>query len=127
MLITGKEYFIKKLCSEELQSLQAFEAFTANILISLYKNLGLIRVGVEKVLRRIAVEALLMLRRKDFTKASGSLQLRASQEVLKLSFLLWMIADIDTNSFLLNDTENAFNSINCKVRLPVWNSRWPYS
>lgn len=103
MLITGKEYFIKKHCSEELQSLQAFETFTANKLISLYKNLGLRRVGVEEVLRRIAVEAVMVLRRKDFAKASGSLQLRASQEVLKLPFLLWMIADIDTNAFLLND------------------------
>ena len=90
MLITGKEYFIKKLCSEELQSLQAFEAFTSNILISLYKNFktSLRPVGIEEVLRGIAVEAVMMLRRKDFTKTSGSLQLRASQEVLKLSFLL---------------------------------------
>ena len=53
--------FIKKIYSEELQSTQSLEAFTANRLILLNKNPGLRPIGVAGVLRRIVRKVFIML------------------------------------------------------------------
>ena len=65
--------FIEKLCSEELQSVKAL---TPNRLIRSHKNPGLRPIGSGEVIKRIAGKAVMMLFKKDVTKAAGSLQLR---------------------------------------------------
>ena len=64
---------IKKLCSEDLQSTQFLEAFTANRLIPLDKNPGLRPIGTGEVLRRIADKVVMMLCKNDVRKGAGSL------------------------------------------------------
>ena len=62
----------------------------------------------------------MMLWKKDFTKAAGSLQLSAGQDVgakAAIHARSKIFADVDMNAVLLIDAENAFNSINHKVIL----------
>ena len=61
--------FIKKLCSEELQSAQSLQTFSVNRLIPLDKHLGLRSIGFGNVLRRITARVVMMLYKKDVTKA----------------------------------------------------------
>ena len=111
--------FIKKLCSEE-QYTQSLETFTANRLIPLDKNPGLRQVGLGEVLTRIAGKVVMILCKKDFTKAAGSLQLSAGQDAdaeAAIHAMRDIFADVDTHAVLLVDAENTLNSKNRKVML----------
>ena len=112
--------FMKKPCSKEPQFTHSLEVFTANRLIPLDINSSLRPVGVEEVLRRIAGNIVIMLCKKDFTKAAWSLQLSASQDAgadAAIHALRHIFADFDTDAVLLIDAENAFNSTNRKLTL----------
>ena len=56
------------------------ESLLAYKLISLNKNLGLRRIGVGEVLRRIPEKVVMMVSKKDNMKATGLLQVCAGQE-----------------------------------------------
>ena len=89
-------------------------------MILLDKNPGLRPTGVGEALRRIAGKAVMMMCKKDITKAAGSLQLSAGQDVgdeAAVHPMKDIFPDVDTDTVLLVDAENAFNSINCKVML----------
>ena len=116
MAMAGKEYCLpgklknyqmsffklhQKLRSEELQSTQSLEAFTAKTLMPLDKNSVLRQNGVAEVLRRIAGTAVMMLDKKDVKKASGSLLPSAGQNAGAEDAIYAMkdiFVDIDTNT-----------------------------
>ena len=112
--------FMKKPCSKEPQFTHSLEAFTANRLVPPDKNPGLRPIGFGEALRRIAGNIVIMLCKKDFTKAAGSLQLSAGQDAgadAAIHALRQIFVDFDTDVVLLIDAENAFNSTNRKLTL----------
>ena len=68
-----------------------------------------------EVLRRIAEKVILMTFKKDITDAAVRLKLSAGQEPgaeAAIHAMRDIFANEDTEAVLLNDAENAFNSIN---------------
>ena len=92
---------------------------TANKLIPLDKNPVLRPIGVGEVLRRISGKVVMMLCKKNVTKAAASLQLSAGQDAYSAAIhaIKYIFADGDTDAVLLTDAESAFNSICRKVML----------
>ena len=93
---------------------------TANKLIPLDKNPVLRPIGVGEVLRRISGKVVMMLCKKNVTKAAGSLQLSAGQDAdaaAAIHAIRYIFADGDTDAVLLTDAESAFNSICRKLML----------
>ena len=73
-----------------------------------------------EVLRRIAEKVILMTFKKDITDAAVRLKLSAGQEPgaeAAIHAMRDIFANEDTEAVLLNDAENAFNSINQNVML----------
>ena len=87
-------------------------------LIPIDKRLGFRLIGVREVLKRIAGKAVMILLKKDTLQAAGLLQLCGGQ-VARSEAAIHAMHDVfnddDTESILLIDEENAFNSINRKV------------
>ena len=80
------------------------DAFTANKLIPLDKNPGLRPIDVGEVLRRTAGKVVMMLCKKDVTKALGSLQLSAGQDAgaeAAIHAIRDIFANVDTEQFSL--------------------------
>ena len=89
-------------------------------MVPLDKNPGLRPAVVGEVLRKIAGKVVMMLCIEDVTKAAGSLQLNAGQDVSAEPAIHTMrdiSADVNIDAVLLIDAENAFNSINFKLML----------
>ena len=63
---------------------------------------------------RIASRAVLMLYKKDVTKAAGSLQLSAGQDACAeavVHAIRYIFADVDTDEVLLIHAENAYSTL----------------
>ena len=97
-------------------------AFIACRLIPPNKIPCLRAIGVEKVLRRIAEKMVNNVLKKYLMKATGLLQVCASQEV-GVEAASYATCDIyndeHSETDLLINTENAFNSINKNVMLHI--------
>ena len=102
--------FIKKLCAKDIQFTQSIETFTANRLIPLDKNPGLRPIGVGEVLGTITGKVVMMLCKKDVTKAAGFLHLSAGQDA-RAETAIHTMRDIfpyvDTDAILLINANNA--------------------
>ena len=89
-------------------------------MVPLDKNPGFRPTVVGEVLRKIAGIVVMMLCIEDVTKAAGSLQLSAGQDVdaePTIHTMRDIFADISIDAVLLIDAENAFNSIKFKLML----------
>ena len=75
---------------------------------------------MKRIAKRIAGKVIMMIFKKDITDAAGPLQLSAGQEARAKAAVRAMqdiFANKDTGVVLLIDAENAFISVNRKVRL----------
>ena len=92
--------------------------YIASRLIPIDKRLGFRLIGVREVLKRIAGKAVMILLKKDILQAAGLLELCGGQ-VARSEAAIHAMHDVfnddNTESILLIDEENAFNSINRKV------------
>ena len=92
------------------------EAYMACRLIPLDKNPGVRPIGVGEVLRRIIGKAILSVIKPEILSSAGNLQLCAGQAggVHAMSDIF---EEEETNTLLLVDADNAFNSLNRRVLL----------
>ena len=98
-----------------LVEIHTTEAFLACLLLSLDKNAGLRPIGIGEALRRIAGMVIVLVLKEDVIKCTGTLQVRAGQEVSTEAAIYSMnmiYEDENTGAILLDDASNAFNSLN---------------
>ena len=105
---------VLKLCAtEDLSSL--LEEFLLCRLIPLDKNPGLQPIGIGEVLHRIASKVVLSHIREDIISDVGSLQVYGGQEAgckLLVHVIHEIYEDQSSETVLLVDASNAFNTIN---------------
>ena len=107
------------LCSS-LVNPESISAFVACHLIPLDKCPGVRLIGVGEVLRRIIAKAVLRTIGKDIEEAAGPLQVCAGQDggcEAAVHAMRIIFQDADTESCLLVDASNAFNSLNRRAAL----------
>ena len=107
----------RKICTTYVDP-QSIAALTANRPIALDKCPGVRPIGVGEIVRRIISKAVLSVIKSDVLEAA--LQLCAGHEAgceAAIHSMCRIFHDAMTETVLLFDANNAFNSFNCKVAL----------
>ena len=131
MPVAGADYairFAKLLLISVQPSLQwhdgsaptSIESLLSCRLIALYKNPGIRPIGVCEVARRIIGKVILLVTSLHIQRAAGPLQLCTGQEAgieAAVHTIQSLIEQDETESVLLVDAQNAFNSLNRQIGL----------
>ena len=108
-----------RLCAEYVDP-TCIESLLSCRLIPLYKNTGIRPIEACEVARRIIGKAILSVTSPHIQRAAGPLQLCAGQEAgieAAVHTIQSLIEQDETESVLLVDAQNAFNSLNRQVAL----------
>ena len=109
----------KHLCTDMVDP-NGLSTFVACRLIALDKCLGVRPIGVGKVVRGIVGKAVLATLKMDILEAAGPLQLCAGQDAgckAAIHAMRSVFNEEDTETVLLVDASDAFNSLNHKAAL----------
>ncbi|XP_066925277.1 uncharacterized protein [Clytia hemisphaerica] len=113
-LRTSLANMLKILCRTHLDPLSEernIEAYLACRLVPLDKSPGVRPIGIGEVLRRIFGKTLIRVIKKDIMKAAGSLQVCAEQQAGSEAAMDEIFAEEGTDTILLVDASNAFNTL----------------
>ena len=120
---------VRRLCST-LVDPKGISPFLACRLIALDKCPGVRPIGICETPRRIVAKAVLSVTKGDIQDATGSLQLCAGQ-IAGIEAAVHAMRSIflmdDTETVLLVDASNAFNSVNRQAALHYARYLWPTS
>ena len=114
--------FAKKLCTKEIDHMndESLEAYVACRLIPLDKKPGVRPIGVSEVLRRLIGKSIISVIKPEILESAGSLQLCAGLPggcEAAAHAMTTIFEEEGTDTLLLVDATNAFNSPNRKVLL----------